>query len=160
MKKLLSAAVAVGMVALMAFQQGPSKQTHTVKGKSSPAKKPAAKPAALAGTAMDRGKTVYMKRCLACHQSDGGGVPHLNAPLDGATAVKGNDKAKLIRYVLKGFNERVELDGETYSNNMAPLPDLSDQEIADVLTFVRNSWSNKASAVSPTEVKSVRAKIK
>lgn len=159
MKKLLSAAVAVAMVTLMAFQQGPSKQTHPVKAKSSPAKKPAAKPA-LAGTVMDRGKTVYMKRCLACHQADGGGVPNLNAPLDGATAVKGNDKAKLIRYVLKGFNERVELDGETYSNNMAPLPDLSDQEIADVLTFVRNSWSNKASAVSPSEVKSVRAKIK
>jgi mono/diheme cytochrome c family protein len=54
----------------------------------------------------------------------------------------------------------VEIDGEHYSNNMAPQNDLTDQQIADVLTFVRNSWSNKASPVSVTEVKAVRMKIK
>jgi mono/diheme cytochrome c family protein len=111
-------------------------------------------------TVMDRGKLVYMQRCLACHQVDGGGVPHLNAPLDGATLVKSNDKARMVRIVLKGMNDRVEIDGEYYSNNMAPLADLSDQQIADVLTYVRNSWSNKASAVTATEVKAIRAKTK
>lgn len=109
---------------------------------------------------MDRGKLVYMQRCLACHQVDGGGVPHLNAPLDGATLVKSNDKARMVRIVLKGMNERVEIDGEYYSNNMTPLADLSDQQIADVLTYVRNSWSNKASAVTAAEVKAIRAKTK
>jgi mono/diheme cytochrome c family protein len=109
---------------------------------------------------MDRGKLVYMQRCLACHQVDGGGVPHLNAPLDGATLVKSNDKARMVRIVLKGMNERVEIDGEYYSNNMAPLADLSDQQIADVLTYIRNSWSNKASAVTAAEVKAIRVKTK
>ncbi|HEX7692596.1 MAG TPA: cytochrome c [Sediminibacterium sp.] len=111
-------------------------------------------------TVMDRGKLVYMQRCLACHQVDGGGVPHLNAPLDGATLVKSNDKSRMVRIVLKGMNERIEIDGEYYSNNMTPLADLSDQQIADVLTYVRNSWSNKASAVTAAEVKAIRAKTK
>lgn len=107
-----------------------------------------------------RGKTVYATQCLTCHQVDGGGVPHLNAPLDAATQVVNNDKARLIRIVLKGFTDRVPLDGEYYSNNMAPHPELTDQQIADVLTYVRNSWSNKASAVTVAEVKAVRAKTK
>ena len=109
---------------------------------------------------IENGKTIYLQRCLACHQADGGGVPHLNAPLDGATAVVSDDKGKLIRIVLKGMSERVEIDGEYYGNNMASHADLKDQQIADVLTYIRNSWTNKASAVSVAEVKAIRAKIK
>ncbi len=109
---------------------------------------------------IENGKTIYLQRCLACHQADGGGVPHLNAPLDGATAVVADDKGKLIRIVLKGMSERVEIDGEYYGNNMASHADLKDQQIADVLTYIRNSWTNKASAVSVAEVKAIRAKIK
>ena len=63
-------------------------------------------------------------------------------------------------FVLKGMSDRVEIDGEYYSNNMAPHKELSDQQIADVLTYVRKSWTNKATAVTPAEVKAVRAKIK
>ena len=109
---------------------------------------------------MDNGKTIYLSRCLACHQVDGGGVPRLNAPLDGASAVIAADKTKLIRIVLKGYSDRVEIDGEYYSNNMAGHADLKDQQIADVLTYIRNSWSNKASAVTAAEVKTIRAKLK
>ena len=109
---------------------------------------------------MNNGKTIYQTRCLACHQVDGGGVPHLNAPLDGSSAVVAADKAKLIRIVLKGYAERVEIDGEYYANNMAPHTDLNNQQIAEVLTFIRNSWSNKASAITSAEVKTVRAKLK
>jgi mono/diheme cytochrome c family protein len=90
---------------------------------------------------------------------DGGGVPHLNAPLDGAMAVRGNDKAKLIRTVLKGVSQ-IEIEGETYSNIMVPQAQLTDQQIADVLTYIRNSWTNKASAVTAAEVKLERAKTK
>ena len=77
----------------------------------------------------------------------------------GDYAVVGKDKEKLIRIVLKGM-KGVDIDDEPYNNVMAPHPELTDQQIADVLTYVRNSWTNKASAVSPAEVKVVRAKIK
>ena len=107
-----------------------------------------------------RGKTVYLQRCMVCHQADGGGVPKLNAPLDGSSAVNGTDVAKLIKYIVKGFADRVEIDGELYSNAMPAAADLSDQQIADVLTFIRSNWSNKAGPVSVAQVKQTRSKLK
>ncbi len=107
-----------------------------------------------------RGKTVYLQRCMVCHQADGGGVPKLNAPLDASTAVNGSDVPKLIKYIVKGFADRVEIDGELYSNAMPAAADLTDQQIADVLTFIRSSWSNKAGPVTVTQVKQIRSKLK
>jgi len=106
-----------------------------------------------------RGQVVYTKNCLSCHFADGGGVPNMNPPLVKTSYVLG-DKTKLIKVVLNGFAQNVEIDGETYSNNMAPHNFLSDQEIADVLTYVRNSFGNKASAIKVAEVKVVRAAAK
>ena len=138
---------------LMSFQTAPTKTTNTTKPAVST-------PSTTLQLSVGRGKIVYLQQCLACHQVNGGGVPHLNAPLDGASAVQGKDKAKLIRIVLKGMTDRIEIDGEEYSNNMAAHTDLTDQQIADVLTYVRKSWTNKASAVTPAEVKAERSKLK
>ena len=107
-----------------------------------------------------RGKTVYLQRCMVCHQADGGGVPKLNAPLDASTAVNGSDISKLIKYIVKGFADRVEIDGELYSNAMPAAADLTDQQIADVLTFIRSNWSNKAGPVTSLQVKQTRSKLK
>jgi mono/diheme cytochrome c family protein len=107
-----------------------------------------------------RGITVYLQRCMVCHQADGGGVPKLNAPLDASTAVNGSDVSKLIKYIVKGFADRVEIDGELYSNAMPAAADLTDQQIADVLTFIRSNWSNKAGPVTTLQVKQTRSKLK
>jgi mono/diheme cytochrome c family protein len=103
-----------------------------------------------------RGQQVYIQNCLTCHQANGTGVPTMNPPLIQTTYVLG-DKAKLITIVLNGFNEDVQINGQTYSNNMTPHATLTDQQIADVLTYVRNSFTNKASAVTIAQVKMVRA---
>ena len=108
---------------------------------------------------MERGKKVYNAYCITCHQADGGGVPMLNPPLVKTSYVLGN-KTKLIQVILKGMDTHEEIDGETYSNTMAPLNYLTDQQIADVLTYVRNSFGNKAPVVTPGDVKYVRAKTK
>ncbi len=107
---------------------------------------------------MDRGKKVYEQYCLSCHQVDGSGVPRMNPPLRKTTWVTG-DKRRLISIILKGMDEPLEIDGEVFYNVMAPHDFLKDQEIADVLSYVRNSFGNKASLVSVAEVKSVRAEI-
>jgi mono/diheme cytochrome c family protein len=107
---------------------------------------------------LDRGKTAYETYCLACHQADGSGVPNLNPPLIKTEWTTG-DKKKLITVILKGMDEAIEVDGESYHNVMPPLAHLSDQEIADVLTYVRNNFSNNASAVMVNEVKAVRTKL-
>lgn len=87
---------------------------------------------------------------------DGGGVPNMNPPLINTSYVKG-DKARIIKVVMNGFSQNVEIDGQTYSNNMPAQTLLKDQDIADVLTYVRNSFGNKYSAVKLAEVKAVRA---
>jgi len=107
---------------------------------------------------LTNGEKIYKTRCLVCHQADGGGVPNMNAPLDGSTNVVGKDIARLIRIVKGGFNERVALDGLYYSNAMTPNPDLKDQDIADVLSFIRNSWSNKAPVVTLAQVQQLKKK--
>ena len=105
------------------------------------------------------GQKVFSQYCVSCHQADGLGVPHMNPPLVKTTYVLG-DKTKLIKIVLNGFNEDVEINGETYSNSMASHDFLKDEEIANVLTFVRNSFGNKAPAITVAQVKTVRANNK
>lgn len=105
------------------------------------------------------GKKVFSKYCISCHQADGGGVPDLNPPLIKTPYVLG-DKEKLIKIILNGLNENIEIEDQVFTNPMPALNILKDQEIADVLTYVRNSFGNKASAVTPADVKSVRSKIK
>lgn len=124
------------------------------------AHKPAAKAAAGGSSAsVAAGKKVYTLYCLTCHQADGGGVPNMNPPLIKTTYVLG-DKNKIIQIVLKGFNENVEINGDTYTNVMPPQATLTDQEVADVLTYVRNSFGNKATAIKAADVKKVRASLK
>ena len=130
----------------------PRQAKKTVAAKSK-AKATIAKPT----TSKQRGAVVYKTYCVTCHQVDGGGVQHLNPPLAEASAVVGNDKAKIIKIVLNGMTSKEEIDGEVYGNNMAPHNFLNDQQVADVLTFVRSNFGNKASAVTVAEVKKVRA---
>lgn len=107
---------------------------------------------------MDRGKALYEKECLSCHQVDGLGVQRLNPPLAKTKWVLG-PKSKLITIVLNGLTDPIEIDGDSYNNPMPPHLYMNDQEIADVLTYVRNSFGNNAVAVTPAEVKKVRTVI-
>lgn len=108
---------------------------------------------------MERGKKVYVTYCLSCHQADGSGVPNMNPPLTKTTWVTG-DKKRLINVILKGMNEPIEIDGEVYENVMAPHAFLKDEQVADLLTYIRNSFGNKASVVTAAEVKAVRKQTK
>lgn len=104
---------------------------------------------------MERGKKVYETTCLACHQANGSGVPGMNPPLKNTKWVLG-EKPALINIILKGMDEEIEVEGEFYDNVMPPQSHLKDQQVADVLTYIRNSFGNKASAVTEEEVKKQR----
>ena len=108
---------------------------------------------------MERGLKVYEASCLACHQADGAGVPSVDPPLIQTKWVMGHKK-HLITIVLAGLPGPIEWKGETYTNPMPSQGHLSDQEIADVLTYVRNSFGNKESAITPAEVAKVRKHTK
>ncbi len=108
---------------------------------------------------MQHGQKIYEQTCLPCHQADAGGVPGMTPPLQNSTYVQGS-ATKVIGIVLNGLNDGVEIDGETYSNPMPPFSTaLKDQEIADVLTYVRSHFGNKASAISVHQVSQIRQSL-
>ncbi len=93
-----------------------------------------------------RGEKVYAANCAACHQPNGKGAGPIK-PLDGAAVVRDADKAKQIAVLLHGQN----------NGAMPSWKQLSDTDIAAVITFTKNNWSNKTGQlVQPADVKSAR----
>lgn len=123
--------------------------------------KPAAEESPVASAALtqklETGKTVYSQYCIACHQQDGGGVPGAFPPLQETEWVNGETDT-LISIVLNGLQGEITVKGEKYNQVMTPHNFLSDDEIAGVLTYVRQSFGNNSSEISVEEVTRIRNK--
>jgi mono/diheme cytochrome c family protein len=102
------------------------------------------------------GATVYVANCASCHQSNGQGVSGAFPPLANNPTVTGNPTAA-ITIVKDGLTGRVVVNGATYSGIMPPWgKQLSDTQIASVLSYIRSSWGNHAPGVSVAEVQAVK----
>jgi nitrite reductase (NO-forming) len=108
-----------------------------------------------ADTQYAKGKSVFLQTCFACHQPNGQGLPNVFPPLAGSDYLMA-DKQRSIAIVLRGCNGEVSVNGKKYVSSMPALSVLSDKQIADVLSYVRNSWGNSGQAVSAEEVRTVR----
>ena len=97
------------------------------------------------------GQNVYQQNCAACHQPTGLGIPDVFPPLAQSDFLMA-DKARSIRVVKQGLQGEIMVNGKKY-NNVMPAMSLTDEEIANVLTYIRNSWGNKGDAVTPDEVR-------
>jgi mono/diheme cytochrome c family protein len=103
-----------------------------------------------------RGKEVYAMYCQSCHMEDGKGTPGVNPPVAKADYLRKPSKT-LINVILKGQSGEVVVNGKKYNALMPAQDYLSDQQIADVLNYIRNSWGNKIpGAVTPAMVKAAR----
>lgn len=105
-----------------------------------------------AGAMMKEGAAIYEKHCAECHQPDGTGVPRVYPPLAKNRSILGSHPNNPIRMVLLGgFPPSTEGNPRPYG--MPPFAyDLSDREVAAVVTYIRQSWGNNAPPVSPVEV--------
>jgi glucose/arabinose dehydrogenase/cytochrome c553 len=101
------------------------------------------------------GGKLYNTYCAACHQQDGQGAPPRYPPLVGTEWVTG-DKQRLISVIINGLEGPIEVNGEPYNNAMPQHSFLSDQEVAEVATYIRQNLGNDASAVTAEEVHAVR----
>jgi mono/diheme cytochrome c family protein len=105
---------------------------------------------------MAAGRAVYAHACVACHEADGSGTPRIYPPLPGNANLQSVDPSSTLRVILDG--------AQTITTPRAPNPgsmpayakQLSDQEIADVTNYIRNSWGNAAPLVTPAQVKRAR----
>lgn len=105
------------------------------------------------------GQKLYGRYCLTCHQADGGGVPNMQPPIAGGDWVKGDPKALALFVITGGFNSAERKDSAV-DNVMPGFPQLSDGELAEILTYIRAKFGGGASPVTAAEVADARASQK
>jgi mono/diheme cytochrome c family protein len=98
---------------------------------------------------LKKGQAVYETYCISCHMEDGNGVPSAFPSL----VKTGNltDKNRLVKIVLQGVRGPIVVKGEKYDAEMASIT-ITDQEVADVINYIRNTWGNKAPLMNVSEV--------
>jgi len=103
-----------------------------------------------------RGKDLYVTYCQNCHSADGNGQPGAMPPLANADYMKNSAKT-LINVILQGQSGEVTVNGTTYNNPMPAQSYLTDDQIADILNYTKNTWGNKSTnAIKPAQVKQAR----
>lgn len=103
-----------------------------------------------------RGQNIYIGYCISCHSDQGQGVEGVFPPLAKSDYLMADSK-RAAQQILYGARGEMIVNGKTYNMEMTGFA-LSDEEVSDVLNYIRNSWGNKGPAVIPAEVKATRKK--
>lgn len=104
---------------------------------------------------IDRGKEIYVTNCQNCHMANGQGVGKVYPPLANSDYLMA-DVTRSIDQVLNGTDDNTVIDGINYSGEMTAFDMMTDQQVADVLNYIRNSWGNDGQIVTPKQVEKVR----
>jgi nitrite reductase (NO-forming) len=104
---------------------------------------------------MEKGRRVYMQTCFACHQPTGLGLPGVFPPLAKSDYLMA-DRDRSIRALIKGLSGPITVNGKNFAGVMPPVA-INDDQVANVLTYIRNSWGNTGDAVTIDQVRQVRA---
>ena len=115
--------------------------------------------AATLKVALRAGKAAYLANCAACHQPDGKGLAGAFPPLADSDYIRNVPKDRLVDVVLKGLSGKVKVNGVDYDGVMPALNHLSDTDIANVLSYVANSWGNAGANVAAADVAPRRGTI-
>ncbi len=116
-------------------------------------KAPVDKPTASKQERIARGEIVYKRNCVACHGQDGKGVPNVFPPVAESDFLTSPEVA--VSAVVNGLSGEIKVNGQTY-NNVMPNLQLSDEDVASVVTFVLNNWGNMGGDVTPKMVAKIR----
>ncbi|MEH0153037.1 cytochrome c [Limibacter armeniacum] len=98
---------------------------------------------------IERGQALYQVNCQSCHMSQGEGLPGVYPPL--ANSEHLSDKERTVKVIINGLSGPIEVKGIKYNTPMSGHP-LSDQEVADVMNYIRNSFGNSYGPVKPEEI--------
>jgi glucose/arabinose dehydrogenase/mono/diheme cytochrome c family protein len=104
------------------------------------------------------GAALFLVNCSACHQPNGEGIPKIFPPLAKSDYLMA-DKERSIRIAIQGTSGPITVNGTEFQGVMPAPSAMEDQQVADVLTYVRNSWGNHGDAVTAAEVKQVRSSL-
>jgi mono/diheme cytochrome c family protein len=111
-------------------------------------------------TPHDRGKKIFAANCQTCHQANGEGVPGQYPPLAGSEFTNGGSR-RMAMIVMKGLQGPVKVKGQNYGTAVMQPWDktLTDQKIADVITYERSEWGNNASPVTAEQIAALRKEL-
>ena len=104
------------------------------------------------------GSVVYAGNCASCHQANGMGLAGVFPPLADSRWVLEDDE-RLVQILLHGVQGEMVVRGETYNGVMPAFPQLSDAELAAVLTYIRKSWGNAGSPVTAEQIAAGRERF-
>lgn len=102
---------------------------------------------------ISRGKTVYSVQCASCHMEDGNGLEGVFPTLVKTDYLA--DKNRLVKIVSTGLRGPIVVNGVNYDGEM-PGNELTDEQVADVLNYIKNSWGNQDKAVLPAEIQQAK----
>ncbi len=108
---------------------------------------------------IEAGKALFLGTCSTCHQMEGQGIPKVFPPLAKSDYLMA-DKKRSIEVLLNGLSGKVVVNGQEYASVMPPMSHMADDELANILTYVRNAFGNSGDAVSVQEVTQVRNSTK
>lgn len=153
MKKLLLLSTAIWLIAACSGGQQSEEGSETTTSESTEPEEATA--TADNSAQMEAGAKVYNQYCMVCHQGNGQGVQGAFPTLVQTEWVLGDD-TRLITTIIQGLQGEITVKGETYNAVMPQHGFLDDEQIAGVLTYVRNSFGNEAPAISADAVAEVR----
>ncbi len=130
-------------------------KVNPVTAKTVSGNKPLVKKAPVKAAAISPGALVYNNYCSSCHQAGGKGLDGMFPPLNGTPRVNGH-KDQLIKVLLKGLSGPVVVKGVKYDQNMPAFNFLTDAQLADVATYIRSNFGNKASRVTKEDISAAR----
>ena len=107
---------------------------------------------------MAAGEKLYAAHCAACHQANGQGLTSAFPPLAGSDYLADGGPAAVIKVVLNGLTGPITVNGKEFNSVMPNLSYLSDSDVADIVTFVFNSWGNPGGEVSAADVAAARGR--
>jgi mono/diheme cytochrome c family protein len=126
--------------------------------KSLPAGAAEPKVASPSSAQMADGEKLYRGACIACHEVDGSSAPRIYPPLPANANLQSSDPASTLRIILDGAESITTPRAPNTGSMPAYAAKLTDQQIADVTTYIRNAWGNAAPAVTAAEVAKARGK--
>ena len=147
---------AVALVGSLAFSACAKSNNSSSESSAAPEATPPTSAAPVSPNAAAPGETTFTANCASCHQPGGKGLAGSFPPLAGNPVVKG-DPVKVIHIVKYGLTGKIMVGPDTYNGMMPPwASQLSDAQIAGVITYIRTSWGNSASPVTDAEVAAVK----
>lgn len=135
----------------------PEDESPSLEGEAAAEAAPGASTDGPSPASLERGEQLFATHCAVCHQANGQGLPGAFPPLAGSDFLAAGGTA-VIENIINGLSGPITVNGEDYNAIMPPMAYINDEDVADIVNFVMNSWGNPGGSFTAEDVAKVRAR--